>query len=199
VAKLAACRPYPCLATPFTWRSGVARIAAPSRTTGRLLVQVLTQDRRGGHGAIRNRKGTRSNRSKGERTFWKVSSPDSRHISPSPDPSDALISPSASQIRPTPSSIAVEGTARCRVTLPCIQALIFHSVRKFGIVEDGDTCPTSSCRIFFRCASLLKTTPASHSGCVALHGIVRMGVRSCNNICSIYVAPSGMIKGAIMF
>jgi hypothetical protein len=149
---------------------------------------------------IRNRKGTRSNRRESghsgrfHRQIQGTSPPSPRSIS-RPD------IPLGPPTRPTPSSIAVEGTARCCVTLPCIRALIFHSVRKFGIVEDGDTCPTSSCRIFSRRASpLLKTTPASHSGCVALTAWdCENGVRSCNNICSIYVAPSGMIKGVIMF
>jgi hypothetical protein len=159
VAKLAACRP--CLATPFTWRSGVARVAAPSTTTGRLLVQLLTQDRRGGQAAIRNRKGTRSNRGTGHsgrfhRQIQGTSLPFPRSIS-------RLDIPLSPPTRPTPSSITIEDTARCCVTLPCIQALIFHLVRKFGIVEHGDTCPTSSCRIFFRRASLQFKDDASIS------------------------------------
>jgi hypothetical protein len=154
VAKLAACR-RPCLATPSTWRSGVARVAAPS--THDWSTPTPRPSRRprkqSGTGKVRDRiEGRTGHSGRFHRQIQGTSplpqNPRSIYIS---RPDIPLGLPTS---RPTPSSIAVEGTESCCVTLPCIQALIFQSVRKFGIVEDGDTCPTSSCRIFFRRASL---------------------------------------------
>jgi hypothetical protein len=43
----------------------------------------------------------------------------------------------------------------------------------------------------------MKMTLTSNKGCRALGGIVKIGVKSCNNTCSIDVAPSGIAKGVI--